>query len=85
MKKIFVILALVGMSASVSATVIATATNNVAVTSNLGNKDKKGKKGKKGKKSCSQGESKCCSKDGEKKACCAEKSKASDQAPATPK
>lgn len=44
MKKIFVILALVGMSASVSATVIATATNNVAVTSNLGDKDKKVKK-----------------------------------------
>lgn len=44
MKKIFVILALVGMSASVSATVIATATNNVAVTSNLGDKDKKLKK-----------------------------------------
>lgn len=32
------------MSASVSATVIATATNNVAVTSNLGDKDKKVKK-----------------------------------------
>ncbi len=82
MKKIFVIIALVGMSASVSATVIATATNNVAVTSNLGDKDKKVKKNK---KSCKQGESKCCSKDGEKKAGCAEKSKAAEQAPATPK
>jgi hypothetical protein len=75
MKKLFVILALAGMTASVSAKVFTATTKTSIVTL----KDD-GKK-KKGKKSCSDTAKSCCKGD-EKGGCCKDKK---DKAPAAPK
>ncbi len=83
MKKLVLMLALAGMVGSVSATTVSAMTGTHMIVAVKG--DDKKKKGKKEKKSCKEGD-KCCSKDGEKKGgCCADKQKAAEAAPATPK
>ncbi|HLG03202.1 MAG TPA: hypothetical protein VI731_06380 [Bacteroidia bacterium] len=78
MKKLFVILALAGMTGSVSATTLASFTGNAVV---VFTGDKKGDKKKKKKKAGCETEQKGCAKDGEKKSGCC-KGKTATPAPA---